>query len=135
MNNLTQFKLTRNRYQVYYEVKGTTTYIYLPSYTLPTKNIDIKIFRIIILPVLLCGCETWSLTFREEHRVRVFENRMLRRTFGPKRDEVTGEWRKLYNKELNDLYCSPNNQVTNSRRIHGRDMWHAWGRGEVHTGF
>ena len=54
------------------------------------------------------GCETWSLTLREEPRLRVFENRVLRRIFWPKRDEVTGEWRKLHNEELNDLYCSPN---------------------------
>jgi hypothetical protein len=53
------------------------------------------------------GCETWSLTLREEHRLRVFENRVLRRIFGPKEDEVTGEWRKLLNKELHDLYSSP----------------------------
>ena len=55
----------------------------------------------------MCGCETWSTTLREEYRLRVFENRMLRRIFGPKRDGVTGEWRKLHNEELNDLYCSP----------------------------
>ena len=62
------------------------------------------------------GCETWSPTFREEHRLRAFENRMLRRIFGPKRDGVTGEWRKLYIEELNDLYCSPNIvQVIKSR--------------------
>ena len=54
------------------------------------------------------GCETWSLTLREELRLRVFENRALRGIFGPKRDEVSGEWRKLHNEELNDLYCSPN---------------------------
>jgi hypothetical protein len=53
------------------------------------------------------GCETWSLTLRKEHRLRVFENRVLRRIFGLKRDEVTGEWRKLHNKELHDLYPSP----------------------------
>jgi hypothetical protein len=57
--------------------------------------------------VVLYGCETWSLTIREEHRLRAFENRVLRRLFGPKRDEVTGEWRKLHNEELRDLYSSP----------------------------
>jgi hypothetical protein len=72
------------------------------------KNIKIKIYRIVILPVVLYGCETWSLTLREEHKLRVFENRVLRREFGPKRDELTGEWRKLYNEDLSDLYCSPN---------------------------
>jgi len=72
------------------------------------KNIKITINRTIILPVVLYGCETWLLTWREEHRLRVFENRVLRRIFGPKRDEVTGEWRKLHKEELNDLYCSPN---------------------------
>jgi hypothetical protein len=60
------------------------------------------------LPVVLYGCEIWSLTLREDHRLRVFENRVLRRIFGPKRDVVTGEWRKLHNEELNDLYSSPN---------------------------
>jgi hypothetical protein len=57
--------------------------------------------------VVVFGCETWSLTLREEHRQRVFENRVLRRIFGPKRDEVTDEWRKLHDKELHDLYSSP----------------------------
>ena len=60
------------------------------------------------MPIVLYGCETWSLTWREKRRLRVFENRVLRRIIGPKRDEATQEWRKLHNEELNDLYCSPN---------------------------
>ena len=74
--------------------------------------------RTIILPVVLYGCETWSLTLRDEHRLRVFENRVFRRIFGPKRDWVTGEWRKLHNEELNDLYCSPSTvRLTKSGRM------------------
>ena len=67
-------------------------------------------FRVLIYPlsVVLYGCETWSQTLREKRRLRVFENGVLRRIFGPKRDEVTREWRKLHNEELNDLYSSPN---------------------------
>jgi len=80
----------------------------LLSSSLLSKNLKIKIYRIVILPVVLYGCETWSLTLREERKVRMFENMVLRRIFGPKRDEVTGEWRKLHHEELNDLYCSPN---------------------------
>jgi hypothetical protein len=76
------------------------------------------IYRTIMLPVVLYGCESWSLTLREECRLRVFENRMLRRIFGPKRDEVTGEWRRLHNKELYALYSSPNIiRVIKSRRL------------------
>jgi len=78
------------------------------SSRLLSKNLKIKIYRTIILLVVLYGCETWSLALREERRLRVFENRLLRRVFGPKRDEVTGEWRKLHNEELNDLYSLPN---------------------------
>jgi hypothetical protein len=74
--------------------------------SLLSKNTKIKIYRTIILPVVSYGCETWSLTLREEHRLRVFESRVLRRIFGPKRDEVTGEWRRLHNEELNDLYIT-----------------------------
>jgi hypothetical protein len=79
----------------------------LLSSRLLSKKLNIRIYKMIILPVVLYECETWSLTLREEHRLRVFDNRVLRRIFGPKRDEVTGEWRKLHNKELNDLSSSP----------------------------
>jgi hypothetical protein len=76
------------------------------SSRLLSRNVKVKIFKTIILPVVLYGCETWSLTLREEHRLRAFENRVLRRIFGPKRDEVTGEWRKMHNEELHNLYSS-----------------------------
>jgi hypothetical protein len=66
-----------------------------------------RIYKTIILPVILYGCETWSLTLREEHRLRVFRNKVLRSIFGPKSDKVTGGWRKLHNEELRDLYSSP----------------------------
>jgi hypothetical protein len=72
-----------------------------------SRNVKIKIYKTIILPVVLYVCETWSLMLREEHRLRVFENRVLRRIFGLKRDEVTGEWRKLHNEDLHNLYSSP----------------------------
>jgi hypothetical protein len=71
-----------------------------------SRNLKVKIYRTIILPVLY-GCETWSLTLREELRLGMFENRVLRKIFGPKRDEVRGEWRKMHNGELHNLYSSP----------------------------
>jgi len=92
-------------------------------------NLKMKIYRNIILPVVLYGCETWSLTLREGCRLRVFENRVLRRIFGPRRDKVTGEWRKLHNEVLNDLYSSSNIvRVIKSRRM--RWAWHVARIGE-----
>ena len=78
------------------------------SSRLLSKDLKIKIYRNIILPMILYGRETCSLTLREERRLRVFQNSVLRRIFGPKRDEVTGELKKLHNEELSDRYCSPN---------------------------
>jgi hypothetical protein len=95
------------------------------SSRLLSRNVKVKIYKTIILPVVLYGCETWALTLREEHRLRLFENRVLRRICGPKRDEVTGEWRKLHNEELHNLYSSPG----------GRGMWPAWERREKCTRF
>jgi hypothetical protein len=81
------------------------------------KNLKIKIYKTVILRVVLYGCETWSLTLREEHRLRVFENRVLRRIFGHKREE-DGSWRRLHNDELHSLYSSPNIvRVIKSRRM------------------
>jgi len=83
-----------------------------------SKNVKNKTYVTIILPVVLYGCETWSLTLREERKLRVFENMVLRRIFGPMKYEVTGEWRRLHIQELNDLYSSPNIvRVMNSRRM------------------
>jgi len=90
----------------------------LLSSRLLAKNLKIKIYRTIILPVILYGCETWPLTLREERKLRMFENMVLRRIFGPRRDEVTGEWRRLHNEELNDLYSPPNiMRVIKTRRM------------------
>jgi hypothetical protein len=79
----------------------------LLSSQLLSQNLKIRICQTIILPVVLYGCETWYLTLSEEHRLGVFENRVLSRIFGPKREKVTGEWKQLYNEELHDLFSSP----------------------------
>jgi len=90
----------------------------LLSSSLQSKITQIKILITVILSIVLYGCESWSLALKEEHMLSVFQNEGLRRIFGPKRDEVTGEWREQYNEELNDLYSSPNNiQVMKSSRI------------------
>jgi hypothetical protein len=82
-----------------------------------SENLKIKIYKTVILAVVLYGCESWSLTLREEHRLRVFENRVLRRIFGPKREE-DGSWRKLHNDEIHNLYSSPNIvRMIKSRRM------------------
>jgi len=106
----------------YYSVQN------LLSSSLLSKNLKIKIYRTINFPTVLYGCETWLLKLKEERRLRVFKNRALKRIFGPMRNEVTREWRKLHNKELNDLYSSPNIVwVIKSRRMrwagHGVCMW------------
>jgi len=90
-----------------------------------SKKLKIKIYRTVILPVVLCGCEAWSLTLREERRLRVFENRVLRGVFGPKRDEVTGNGENYI---MRSLVILPNIvRVVKSRRMRG--MWRVWGRG------
>jgi hypothetical protein len=98
-----------------------------------SKNIKIKIYRTIILPVVFYACETWSLTLKEERWLRVFENRTLRRIFGPKKEEITGEWRKLHEEEL---YSSPYIiRAIKSRIIRWAGHVARMGRGEVHRGF
>jgi len=92
--------------------------IFLLSSRLLSKHLKIKIYRTVILPVVLYGCETWCLTLQEERKLRVFENRVLRRIFGLRKEEVTMEWRRLHNEELIDFYSSPNIvRLIKSRRM------------------
>jgi hypothetical protein len=106
------------------------------SSSLLSKNIKIKVCRTIIVPVVLYGCETWSLPLTEEQRLRVFENRLLRRIFGPKRAEVTREWRRLRNEELNAVYSSSNIiWVIKSTRMRWAGHIPRMGKSEMHTGF
>ena len=118
--------LITNRNEIQKEIKhrlnsGNACYYALQrllSSRLLSKNIKLKIYKTVILPVILYGCETWTLTLREEKRLRVFENKVLRKIFGPKRDEETGEWRRLHNTELKDLYGKPDIiRTIKSRRL------------------
>jgi hypothetical protein len=98
------------------------------------KNLKIKIYKTVILPVVLYGCETWSLTLREEHRLRVFENSVLGKIFGPKREE-DGSWRKLRNDELHSLYSSPNIVRVIKSRIRWTGHVARMGEGELFIEF
>jgi hypothetical protein len=132
-----------NQNDIHYEIKsklnsGDACYYsvqHLLSSYLISKNLKVKIYKTVILPVVLYGCGTWSLTLEEEHKLRVFENRVLRRIFGPKWEE-DGSWRKLHNDELHDLCSSPNIvRVIKSRRMRWAGHVARMGRGEVFTGF
>jgi hypothetical protein len=114
-----QFKYMRttlmNRNSIHEEIKsrlksGNAYYHSVQnvlSSRLLSKNIKIKIYRTVILPVVFYGCETWSLTLREKHNLKVFKNRVLRKIFGPKRNKLTVQWRRLHNEELFDVHSSP----------------------------
>jgi hypothetical protein len=107
----------------------------LLSSRLLSKNLKIRIYKTIILSVVLYGCETWFLTLREKHRLRVFENRVLRKIFGPKGDEVIGGWINLHNEELHNLYCSPKIIRIKLRRMRWTGHVARMGRSGMHIGF
>ena len=106
-------------YRKYYnQIKAGLTLLAQSQGMLPIIRRRVVCLPVCYLLLFFCGSKTWSLTLREDHMLRVLENRVLRKIFGPKRDEVTGEWRRLHNEEFNDLYCSPNIiRVTESRRV------------------
>ena len=113
-----RWRSTSDERAKYRNIRSDKSYILENKWFETSKNVNIKIWRTIILPVVLYGCETWSLTLREECRLWVFENTVLRRILGPKKDEVTKEWRRLHNEELHALHSSPNiARVTQSRRL------------------
>ncbi|KAJ4431422.1 hypothetical protein ANN_20019 [Periplaneta americana] len=106
----------------------------LLSSSLLSKNLKVRIYKTVMLLVVLYGCESWTLTLREERRLRVFETKVLRKIFGAKRDEVTGEWRKLHNTELHALYTSPDIiRTIKSRRL--RWAGHVAGMGESRNAY
>jgi hypothetical protein len=111
------------------QIQGMVAIIQSRIFCLPST------YKKLILPVVLYGCETWSLTLSEKHRLRVFENRVLRRIYGPKREE-DGSWRKLHNDEIHSLYSSPNIvRVIKLRRMRWVGHVARMGRGKVFTGF
>ena len=121
----------KSRKACYYSVQNLLSSIFL------SNSIETKIHRAVILPVVLYGCEAWSSTVGEQDRLRVFENRLLRRVLGSKRVTVTGEWRILHKEEFYDLYCSLNViWVIKSRRMRwAGHVAHTGDRREVHLGF
>ena len=103
------------------------------SSQLLSKNIKLKIYKTVVLPVIFYGCETWTLTLREEKRLQVFENKVLRKIFGPKSEEQTGEWRRLHNGELRDLHGKPDiMRIVKSRRLRWAGHVHEWEMKEGH---
>jgi hypothetical protein len=143
--NVSQFKYlgttATNQNLIQEEIKrrlssGNACYHSVQSFCLPVccqENLKMGIYK--TMPVILYGCETWSLTLREEHRLRMFENKVLRKIFGPKRDEVTGEWGELDNEELCDLYSSPSIiRIIKSRRMRWAGHVARMGKREMRIG-